>query len=74
MVKHFKRIKSKAARGLVTHRIVYASRKYPHARNQELKVDLRRGAEIDPHYAVGIVATRTPLMLDEIRIVRIEQC
>jgi hypothetical protein len=69
-----KRLKSKAQRGLVTHRIVYASRKYPHARNQELKVDLRRGADLDADYAVGIVAVRTPLALEEIRIVRIGLC
>lgn len=74
MAKHFTRIKSKTARGLVTHRIVYASRKYPHARRQELKVDLRRGAEIDPTYTVGLVAIRTPLALGEIRIIRVEQC
>ncbi|MGH3928982.1 MAG: hypothetical protein ACRDTF_03280 [Pseudonocardiaceae bacterium] len=69
-----KRIKSKAQRGLVTQRIVYASRKYPHARNQELKVDVRRGTVIDVDYAVGLVAVRTPLSLAEIRIVRIEPC
>lgn len=69
-----RRTKSKAQRGLVTQRIVYASRKYPHVRNQELKVDLRRGTVIDAHYAVGLVATRTPLPLDEIKIVRIEMC
>lgn len=69
-----KRTKSKAQRGLVTHRIVYASRTYPHSRNQELKVDVRRGTDIDTDRAVGLVATRTPLALDEIRIIRIELC
>jgi len=69
-----KRTKSKAQRGLVTHRIVYASRKHPHARNQEVKVDVRRGTAIDSEYAVGVVAVRTPLPLDQIRIVRIEPC
>jgi len=69
-----KRIKSKAQRGVVTHRIVYASRKHPHARNQELKVDVRSGTVIDTDHAVGLVAVRTPLPLDEIRIVRIEPC
>ena len=58
--------KSKATRGVVTYRIVYASRKYPHARNQELKVDLRRGEAIDTEYAgVDIVAARSPLALAE---------
>ena len=69
-----KRTKSKAQRGLVTHRIVYANRKYPHARNQELKVDVRRGTVIDADYAGGLVAVRTPLPLDDVRIVRIEMC
>lgn len=69
-----RRTRSKAQRGLVTHRIVYASRKYPHARNQEIKVDVRRGTVIDVNHAVGLVALRAPLSLDEVRIVRIEQC
>jgi hypothetical protein len=68
------RQKSKAERGLVTQRIVYASSKYPHARNQAIKVDFRRGTIIDTHYAVGLVALRTPLQLEEIRIIRIEMC
>ncbi|MGH3939137.1 MAG: hypothetical protein ACRDTG_10985 [Pseudonocardiaceae bacterium] len=66
--------KSKAQRGLVTYRIVYISRKYPHARNQELKVDVRRGTVIDTDHAVGLVAVRTPIPLDEVRIIRIEAC
>jgi len=69
-----KRVKSKAQRGLVTQRIVYASRKHPHARNQELKVDVRLGTVIDHDHAVGLVAVRTSLPLDEVRIVRIELC
>jgi len=69
-----KRLKSKTQRGLVTNRIIYANRKYPHARDQELKVDLRRGTEIDADDAVGIVAVRTPLALEDIRIVRTELC
>jgi len=69
-----KRHKSKAQRGLVTQRIVYASRRYPHVRNQELKVDVRRGTIIDVDHAVGLVATRTSLPLDEVRIIRIETC
>jgi hypothetical protein len=69
-----KRLKSKAERGLVTHRIIYANRKYPHARNQELTVDLRRGTDLDVDYAVGLVALRTPLALEDIRIVRTALC
>ncbi len=69
-----KRHKSKAERGLVTQRIVYGSRRYPHARNQELKVDVRRGTVIDMDHATALVAVRTPLRLDEIRIVKIEMC
>ena len=66
--------KSKEQRGLVTQRIVYASSKRPHAQHQELKVDVRRGTIIDLDYAVALVAVRTPLPLDEVRIVRIETC
>lgn len=69
-----RRIKSKAQRGLETQRIVYASRSRPHIRNQELKVDVRRGTVIDMDYAAALVAVRTPLSLDEVRIVRIEKC
>lgn len=71
MAKH---TKSKAQRGLVTHRIVYTSHQDPHARNQELKVDVRRGTVIDTDHATGLVAVRTPLPLKEIMIVRIEPC
>lgn len=46
-----KRTKSKEQRGPATQRIVYASRKRPHAQHQELKVDLRRGTVIDLDYA-----------------------
>ncbi|MGH3916264.1 MAG: hypothetical protein ACRDTC_23080 [Pseudonocardiaceae bacterium] len=69
-----KRTKSKVQRGLVTHRIIYANRKYPHARNQELKVDVRRGTIIDADHAAGLVAVRTPLPLNEVKIIRIETC
>ena len=71
MAKH---TKSKAQRCLVTQRIIYAGRKYPHVQNQELTVDVRRGTVIDVDHAMGLVAVRTPLPLDEIRIVRIEPC
>ena len=37
------RTTSKAQRAPVTRRIVYANRKYPHVRNQELTADLRCG-------------------------------
>lgn len=69
-----RRTKSKEQRGLVTQRIVYTSRKYPHAQHQELKVDLRRGTIIDLDYAAALVAVRTPLPLEEVMIVRIETC
>lgn len=69
-----KRTKSKAQRGLVTHRIVYTSRQDPRARHQELKVDVRRGTVIDVDHATGLVAVRTPLPLNEIMIVRVEPC
>ncbi|MGH3930534.1 MAG: hypothetical protein ACRDTF_11230 [Pseudonocardiaceae bacterium] len=67
-----KHTESKTARGLVTQRIVYASRKYPHARNQELRVDLRRGTVIDLDYTAVLVAVRTPLSLTDVRIIKIE--
>jgi hypothetical protein len=70
---HMKRhTKSKAQRGLVTMRIVYGSHKRPHARDQELTVDVRRGTVIDTDHATGLVAVRTSLSLGEVRIVRIE--
>ncbi|MGH3916022.1 MAG: hypothetical protein ACRDTC_21830 [Pseudonocardiaceae bacterium] len=69
-----KRTKSKAQRGLVTHRIIHASRKNRHVRNQEIRVDVRRGTVIDTDQAVGLVAVRTSLSLNEVRIVRIEPC
>ncbi|MGH3914188.1 MAG: hypothetical protein ACRDTC_12390, partial [Pseudonocardiaceae bacterium] len=55
-------------RGLVTHRIIYANRKNPHARNQEIRVDVRWGTVIDTDHAVGLVAVRTPVPLDDVRI------
>lgn len=53
--------KSKTQRGLGTVLIVYASLKRPHARNQELKVDVRRGTVIDTDHAAGSVTVRTPV-------------
>lgn len=69
-----KRARSKAARNLVTHRIVYAHHRYPRARNQELKVNLRQGTDVDTDYARAIVAVRASLALKDIKIVRIESC
>lgn len=69
-----KRTKIKAQRGLVTHRIIYTSGKNPRIRNQEITVDVRRGTVIDTDHARGLVAVRTPLPLEEVRIVRIEPC
>lgn len=71
MAKH---TKSKAQRGLVTHRIVYTSHQDPHARNQELKVDVRRGTVIDLDYAAALITVRTTLPLDAVRVIRIEDC
>jgi len=66
--------KSKAQRGLETVLIVYASLKRPHARHQELKVDVRRGTIIDMDHAAGMVAVRTTLPLADVRIVKIKPC
>jgi hypothetical protein len=67
-----KQTKSKARRGLVTRRIVYASHQRPHARHQELKVNVRSVAIIDMEFTAVSVAVRTPLPLADIKIVRIE--
>jgi hypothetical protein len=67
-----KRTKSKAQRGLVAMRIVYGSRRRPHDRNRELKVDVRRGTVIDNDHARGLVAVHAFLPLDEIRIIKVE--
>lgn len=45
---------TKAQRGLVTRRIVYASHQRPHARHQELKVDVRSGTTMDMEYAAAL--------------------
>jgi hypothetical protein len=66
-----KHLKSKAARGLVTRTIVYRDRRWPHRRNQQLKVDVRRDEVINPEYAAAMVAVRTTLALADIRVVRI---
>jgi len=63
--------KSKQARGLETRRIVYGDRRRPHARHQELKVDVRRGEVIDEDYAAAMVAARTTMPLAEVRIIRV---
>jgi len=67
-----KHTKSKAQRGLVTRRIVYANRRRPHDRHQELKVDVRSGTIIDMDYTAGLVAVRTPLHLADVKIIEIE--
>ncbi|MGH3698158.1 MAG: hypothetical protein ACRDRU_00375 [Pseudonocardiaceae bacterium] len=67
-----KHAKSKARRGLVTRRIVYMNHQSPHARHQELKVDVRSGTVIDMEYAAALVAVRTPLSLADIKILRVE--
>jgi len=65
--------KSKTQRGLVTWRIVYANRRCPHDRNQELTVDVRNGEVIDDDYAAAMVAVRTTMALADVRIVRMEE-
>ena len=70
---HRKHAKSKDQRGLVTRRIVYASRQSPHARHQVLKVDVRSGTAIDMDFAAALVAVRTPLSLADIKIIKIEE-
>ncbi len=67
-----KHTKSKARRGLVTRRIVYASHRSPYARHQELRVDVRSGTVIDVEYAAALVAVHTPLLLADIKIVKVE--
>ncbi|MGH3912234.1 MAG: hypothetical protein ACRDTC_02300 [Pseudonocardiaceae bacterium] len=66
-----KRPKSKAAKGLETRRIVYGDHRRPRNRPQEIRVDVRRGEVIDEDYAVAVVAARTTLPLDQVRIIRI---
>lgn len=66
-----KRLKSKSARGLVPRRIEFRDRSRPHAPAQTITVDIRRGAEVDADYAVGLVAARTPTRLADVKIVRV---
>lgn len=66
-----KQTRSKAARGLVTWTIVYRDRRRSHGRDQQLKVDVRRGEVIDLDYAAAMVAVRTALPLADVRVVRI---
>ncbi|MGH3943168.1 MAG: hypothetical protein ACRDTG_32000 [Pseudonocardiaceae bacterium] len=66
-----RRLKSKAARGLETRRIVYGNHRRPHDQPQELKVDVRRGEVIDDDHAAAMVAVRTTLPLADVRIVKI---
>ncbi|MGQ0774480.1 MAG: hypothetical protein ACT4NY_08700 [Pseudonocardiales bacterium] len=63
--------KSKQARGLEARLIVYGDRRRPHARHQELKVDVRRGEVIDSDYAAAMVAVHTTLALVDVFIVKV---
>ncbi|MGH3940759.1 MAG: hypothetical protein ACRDTG_19405 [Pseudonocardiaceae bacterium] len=63
--------KRKESRGLETRQIVYGDRRRPHARHQELKVDVRRGEVIDDDYAAAMVAARTTLPLTDVFIVQV---
>jgi len=69
-----RRPKSKEQKGLVTVLIVYASHQRPHARHQELKVDVRRGTVIDTDHATGLVAVRTTMPLADVKIIKIAPC
>ncbi|MGH3929776.1 MAG: hypothetical protein ACRDTF_07345 [Pseudonocardiaceae bacterium] len=61
----------KRRRMLVTKRIVYQSHKRPHERPKELTVNLPPGEMIDAGYATGMVAVRTGMPLENVRIVKI---
>ncbi|MGQ0774815.1 MAG: hypothetical protein ACT4NY_10420 [Pseudonocardiales bacterium] len=63
--------KSKQARGLETRRIVYGDRRHPHARHQEIKVDVRYGEVIEDDYAAAMVAVRTTTPLADVFIVKV---
>lgn len=66
-----KRTKNKAARELVTRRIVYRNHKRPHDRPRELKVDVSRKEAIDADYAAAMVATRTTTSLADVTVLEI---
>lgn len=68
-----KRTRSRKRRGLVTRRIVYGHRQRPDSRPRELKVDVRRGEQIDTDYAAAMVAVRTGTPLTEVRIIDIRE-
>lgn len=68
-----KHTKSKSRRGLVTKRIVYRDRRRPHARLQELKIDVRRDDIVDPAYAAAMVAVRTSTPLNNVAIIAITE-
>ena len=67
-MKHFKR---KRNRGLVTKRIVYLDRRHPHERPQEITADFRHSDVIDDDYAAAVVAVRTSIPLNQVKIVKI---
>jgi hypothetical protein len=66
-----KRMKSKISRGLVTRLILYQNRQRPGDRPQELKVDVRLGETIDDDYAAAMVAVRTSLPLEHVKVVKV---
>lgn len=55
----------------MTRRIVYQNRQRPHDRPPELKVDVRRGETIDDDYAAAMVAVRTSVRLEDVKIVKV---
>lgn len=66
-----KHTKSKSSRGLVTKRIVYRNRQRPHDRPQELRIDVRRDEIVDTDHAAVMVAVRTSVSLNNVKIVEI---
>ncbi|HEU0089924.1 MAG TPA: hypothetical protein VFQ77_20125 [Pseudonocardiaceae bacterium] len=66
-----RRSKRRRSGRLVTRRILYQNYKRPHDRPQELKVDVPPGEMIDTDYATAMVAVRTGMSLDDVKIVKI---
>ena len=66
-----KRSKRRRSSRLVTRRILYQNHQRPRDRPQELKVDVPPGEMIDTDYATAMVAVRTGIALDDVKIVKI---
>lgn len=68
-MKHLRRKKN---RSLVTSRIVYTDRRFPEMRPETLVADLHQGEVIDDGYAAAVVAVRTGIPFNQVRIVAVE--